>query len=110
MIKGETVILMEKSLTGTDAFGKEIYTEEEVPVENVIVGSPSTDDAVAELNLTGKRLAFTLGIPKGDTHNWMDSTVKIRGQLFRTYGFPLTQTNENVPGRWNTQVKVEIYG
>lgn len=110
MIKGETVILIEKTETGVDAFGVPIYTESEAIVDNVIVGSPTFDAAIAELNLTGKKLAFTLGIPKGDAHNWCDTTVVIRGQKFRTYGFPLTQTAENVPGRWNTQVKVEAYG
>lgn len=110
MIKGETVILIEKTENGVDPFGKPTYTETWVNVDNVVVGSPSFEAAVAELNLTGKRLAFVLGIPKGDTHNWVDTDVVIRGQKFRTYGFPLTQTEENVPTRWNTQVKVEAYG
>lgn len=109
MIKGETIILKQKIKVGDDPFGRPIYEKVDVEVENVIVGSPSFDDAVAELNLSGKRIAFTLGIPKGDTHNWEDTTVSIRGKLFKTYGFPLTQTEENVPGPWNTQVKVEAY-
>jgi len=109
MIKGETVILIEKTETGVDAFGIPIYTETETVVDNVLIGSPTFDAAVSELNLTGKKLAFTLGIPKGDEHEWTDTTVIIRGQKFKTYGFPLTQTAANVPGRWNTQVKVEAY-
>lgn len=109
MIKGETVILIEKTENGTDPFGKPIFEETETPVDNVIIGSPSFDDAVNELNLTGKKLAFTLGIPKGDIHNWEDTTVKIRGQEYRTYGPSLVQTEANVPGRWNKQVKVEKY-
>lgn len=109
MIKGETIILFEKTEKGTDPFGKPIYEEVETPIDNVIIGQPNYDEQVAELNLTGKRIAFTLGIPKSDTHNWKDVTVKIRGQKFRSYGFPLTQTPENVPTKWNTQVKVEAY-
>lgn len=110
MIKGETVYLTIRTATGsTDDFGKPLYTETEVAVDNVIVGSPSFEAAVAELNLTGKKLAFVLGIPKGDTHDWKDTFVNIRGQKFRTYGFPMTQTPANVPGKWNTQVKVEVY-
>ena len=109
MIKGETVILIEKTQSGLDPFGKPIYEETETEVKNVLIGSPTFDAAVAELNLTGKRLAFTLGIPKGDSHNWTDTVVIIRGQKFKTYGFPLTQTEGNVPGIWNTQVKVEVY-
>lgn len=109
-IKGETVFLVEKLKTGTDPFGKDIFSETEIPVENVLIGSPSTEGAVDEMNINGKRIAYVLGIPKDDTHNWKDSVVRIRGEKFRTYGSPLTQTPENVPGKWNTQVKVERYG
>jgi len=108
-MKGEKVILKEKSQSGTDPFGRPIYTEEDVEVDNVIIGSPTFDAATAELELTGKKIAYTLGIPKGDTHDWMDSIVVIRGKMFKTYGYPLTQTEANVPGKWNTQVKVERY-
>lgn len=110
MIKGETVILIEKIKNGTDAFGAPIFTENEVEIKDVLIGNPSTDAVINELQLHGKRLIFVLGIPKGDNHNWQDTIVVIRGERFKTYGFPLTQTAANVPGRWNTQVKVEIYG
>lgn len=110
MIKGETVILIEKIKNGTDAFGAPIFTENEVEIKDVLIGNPSTDAIINELQLYGKRLIFVLGIPKGDNHNWQDTIVVIRGERFKTYGFPLTQTAANVPGRWNTQVKVEIYG
>lgn len=108
-MRGETVILINRKVTGSDPFGADIYAEEEVSVENVIIGNPSTEDVSTDLNLYGKHLLFVLGIPKGDTHEWKDRTVIIRGQRFKTYGFPLTQTEANVPGRWNTQVKVERY-
>ena len=109
MIKGETVILIDKIQTGTDPFGAPIYDESEIEIKNVIVGSPTFDSATADLQLYGKKLAFTLGIPKGDNHEWKDRNVIIRGQKFRTYGFPLEQTSANVPGKWNKQVKVERY-
>lgn len=109
MIKGETVILLEKTKTGVDPFGADVFSEQEVPVKDVLIGTPSTDAAVSDLNLLGKKLQFVLGIPKGDNHNWKDKTVIIRGEKFKTYGYPLTQTAENVPGKWNTQVKVERY-
>lgn len=108
-MRGETVILINRKITGSDPFGADVYTEEETEVEDVIIGNPSTEDVTTDLNLYGKHLLFVLGIPKGDTHEWKDRTVIIRGQRFRTYGFPLTQTEANVPGRWNTQVKVECY-
>lgn len=110
MIKGETVVLVQKTMTGKDAFNVPIYSESQVSVDDVIIGTPSTEQAINELNLHGKRIAFVLGIPKGDTHNWVDTDVYIRNVRFHTYGFPLTQTDDNVPGAWNTQVKVELYG
>lgn len=109
MLKGETVFLIEKTEIGRDPFGKPIFEEKETPIEDVLIGSPSFDAAISANNLDGKRLAYTLGIPKGDTHNWQDTFVIIRGKRFKTFGFPLTQTAENVPGKWNTQVKVELY-
>lgn len=109
MIKGEKVILIEKTMSGRDPFGVPIYDYREVEVDNVIVGTPSTDDLINDVNIYGKSLMFTLGIPKGDTHNWKDAEVFIRGELYKTYGFPLTQTDANVPLAWNTQVKVERY-
>lgn len=110
MIKGETIILFEKTQTGVDSFNKPIYEETEVEIENVIIGSPSFDASLSQYNLTGKKIAFILGIPKGDTHNWVDVKVKIRNEIYKSYGYPLTQTEGNVPGKWNTQVKVEKYG
>lgn len=109
MIKGETVVLFVKTQSGTDGFGVPTYTTTQESIGNVIVGSPSFETAIQELNLTGRRLAFILGIPKGDAHDWEDKDVLIRGEKFRTYGPPLLQTAENVPGPWNLQVKVERY-
>lgn len=109
MIKGEKIFIVDKIKIGTDPFGGDIYEEREIPVENVLVGSPSTEGIATELNLRGKRIAFILGIPKDDDNNWKDKIVIIRGTKFKTYGYPLTQTTENVPGIWNTQVKVETY-
>lgn len=108
-MKGETVKLISRTSSDTDPFGNPIYVDTEITVDDVLIGTPSTDAAVTDLNLLGKKLAFVLGIPKGDTHNWQDTFVLIRGKKYRTYGFPLYQTAENVPGRWNLQVKVERY-
>lgn len=109
MIKGETIILIDKVLNGTDPFGVETFTEVQISIDNVVIGSPTFDAAVNEMQLYGKKLTYILGIPKGDNHDWKDKDVLIRGERFRTYGFPLTQTASNVPGKWNTQVKVERY-
>lgn len=111
MIRGETVVLIEKTQTGVDPMGTPIYEETEAVVDDVCVGSPAADPVTETNDLDGKRCAFVLGIPKGDTHNWSDTVVYIRGEKYKTYGPPLIQTEANVPARipWNTQIKVEHY-
>lgn len=109
MIATETVVLLTKSKTGVDEFGAPIYATAKTPVSKVIVGSPTFEEQVSDLNLTGKHLAFVLGIPKGDHNDWEDATILIRGKKFRSYGPVLEQTEANVPLSWNKQVRVERY-
>lgn len=109
-MKGMTVQLAVKTQTGTDPFGAPIYSEELVSVNDVLVGSPSSEDVISTLDLTGKRIAFILGIPKGDTHIWEDTDVIIWGKRYRTIGYPETGIQDNIPLRWGQNVKVERYG
>ena len=71
-LTGRSIILYDKVKAGVDDFNRPIYTETPVTVDNVLIGSPSPQEVVDTLNLTGKRAAYTLGIPKGDTHTWTD--------------------------------------
>lgn len=106
-IKGISVYLMVSTQTDTDPFGAPIITEQPVEVENVLVGEPASDDIVNDLNLYGKRLAYTLAIPKGDTHHWEDAQVSFFGETFKAYG-PVTQGIEDlIPLSWNKKVHVE---
>jgi hypothetical protein len=98
-MKGTTVKLVVQTQTSTDPFGAPIYTEELVPVADVLVGSPSSDDVIQTLQLYGKKIAYVLGIPKGDTHTWTDAIVEIWGERYRTIGFPMTGEQENIPLR-----------
>ena len=109
MIKGMTVQLAVKTQTGTDAFGVPIYTEEFVDVHDVLVGQPTSEDLITTLELTGKHIAYVLGITKGDTHNWVNTEVKIWGERFRTIGIPQTGIQENIPLRWGSNIQVERY-
>lgn len=109
-IKGITVRLKTRVQTGTDEFKRPIYEEGFVDVENVLVGVPSSEDVVNELNLSGKKIAYTLGIPKGDTHSWVDTEVEIWGELYRTIGYPTQGIDELIPLSWNKKVQVERYG
>lgn len=109
-LKGESVILIKKTQTGTDAFGAPVYEESKIAVENVLVGQPESQDITDEINLSGKRIEYVLGIPKGDDHDWFDTAVEVRGERYRTIGRPLYGTPENMPLWWSGKVAVERYG
>lgn len=109
-MRGITVTLYDVAQTGVDSFNRPIYTETAVQIDNVLVGEPSTEDVTAELNLSGKRLAYTLAIPKGDDHTWTNRTVEFWGERFRTIGEPTQGIEYLIPLAWNRKVKVERYG
>ena len=106
MLKGIDIILYEKTKTGEDAFHAPIYTETPVTVHNVLVGEPSAEEITTELQLTGRRLAYTLAIPKGDTHNWDNVRVAFFGQTFRTCGGVVQGIERMIPLCWNKKVQV----
>ena len=110
MIRGIDVTLYAKTQIGTDVFGAPVYAENAEIVHNVLVGEPSADDLVNEMQLYGKRLAYTLAIPKGDTHDWRNVKVEFFGQTFRTYGDVTQGIDALIPLVWNKKVKVEAYG
>ena len=109
-MKGMTINLVVKTETGTDEFGAPIYTEELVPVDDCLVGQPTSDDMTNALSLYGKKIEYTIGIPKGDTHDWTDAEVEFFGARFRTVGYPETGIQANIPLRWGQNIKVERYG
>jgi hypothetical protein len=109
-MKGTTIQLVVNTQSGTDPFGVPIHTEELVDVPDVLVGSPTTYDITDSLNLYGKKIEYMLGIPKGDTHNWTDAEVIIWGNRYRTFGYPITGEQANIPLRWGQNVRVERYG
>ena len=123
-MKGITVTLyeqipvyedVEKTVIATDEFGVPLYTEEQTLVPDVLVGEPSTEDITTSTALYQKVIRYMLGIPKGDTHDWMSKKVSwtdAYGQthVCKTFGFPITGIEENVPTRWHMKVRCEDYG
>jgi hypothetical protein len=108
-LKGTTIQIAVKTQTGTDPFGAPIYETEFVDVPDVLVGQPTTDDIKSSIDLFGKKIEYMLGIPKGDSHDWVDADVLIWGQPFRTFGFPITGEQANIPLRWGQNVRVGRY-
>ena len=111
-IKGISIILIAKEELGRDDTNRPVYSETEITVDDVLVGEPSTEDVTNELNLSGKKVAYVLGIPKGDTNVWTDTDVILPepfGGRFRTIGIPTAGIEENIPLRWNKKVRLERY-
>lgn len=109
-MKGVTILLHVKTQTSTDEFGAPVYTDTTIPVDNVLIGEPTSDQVMQELNMHGKRLAYVLGIPKGDSNTWTDTEVEFFGEKFKTYGEPTQGIDHLIPLSWNKKVKVERYG
>lgn len=108
-IKGIPVKLSVKTQTGIDDFNRPTYEVSQEVVENVLVGEPSAEDVVNEINLSGKRIAYVLAIPKGDTHTWENTEVEFWRMTFKTVGIPTQGIDDNIPLQWNKKVKVERY-
>lgn len=109
-MKTMTVQLVVKTEDGKDPFGAPIETEEIIDIPGCLVGQPSSDAIIQTLQMYGKQIAYVVGVPKGDTHSWVDTDVIIWGERFRTIGFPETGIQENIPLSWGQNVKVERYG
>ena len=110
MLKGIDIVRYNRTQTGVDGFGAPIYSEAAEVVHNVLIGEPSTEDVVNELQLYGKHLAYTLALPKGDIREWDNVAVEFFGQRFRTYGMVTEGIAAMIPLEWNRKVKVERYG
>ena len=109
-MKGMTIQIVKQTLIGYDEFKAPIYSEELVDVDDCLVGQPTAEEAANVLALYGKRIAYTVGIPKGDTNDWTDAIVVIWGERYRTIGYPETGIQDNIPLRWGQNIKVERYG
>ena len=106
MLNGIDITLYTKTKTGVDEFHAPVYEETPVTVRNVLVGEPSAEEITTELQLTGRRLAYTLAIPKGDAHDWNDVQVEFFGQRFRTCGGVVQGIERMIPLCWNKKVQV----
>lgn len=110
LIKGVTVTLVDKVVTGKDPFGSPVYDHKFVAVDNVLITPTATEDVVNQLSLTGKKAVYTLAIPKGDSHDWEDKEVLFFGQRWRTFGMVTQGIDDLIPLDWNKKVQVERYG
>ncbi len=103
------ITLWNKTQTGVDGFGNPVYTWESKTVDNVLVGQPTAEERTNELNVTGRMIAYTLGIPKGNEDDWENQIVEFFGHRFRTFGIPEQGIEANIPLSWHKKVKCERY-
>lgn len=109
MIQGTTIQLVDKVRVDSDPFGAPIYSESLIEVDNVLVAQPVPSQINDMLNLYGKRLAYSIGIPKGDTHTWKEQDVIIFGERFHVFTEVTKGIEANVPGPWHHVYGVERY-
>lgn len=109
MIKGMKVTLISKIKTGEDAFGVPVYDEIREEIDNVLVSPVDSNDVIDELNLTGKKAVYTLGIPKGDKHIWEDQDVEFFGKRFHVFTEQIKGIESLIPLDWGSKVMVEHY-
>lgn len=108
-IKGISIILKSRQEVDLDPFGKAIYNEQDIVVDNVLIVPSSSDDVINQVSLTGKKVEYVLAIPKGDKNNWVDKEVVFFNQRWKTVGIPLEGIEHLVPLEWNKKVMVERY-
>ena len=110
-MRGIDIVLYERTETGLDAFNCPVYTETPVTVENVLVGLPTVNEQVDAMDLYGKKAVYTLGLPKGDAHNWEAGThVEFFGQRYETFGDVVQGIEALVPTPWHKKVMVSNVG
>ena len=111
-LHGITIQLLAKTQSGIDAFNRPIYTETAVDVENVLIGQPAATEVLEIQNLTGKKIVYWLGIPKGDTNTWENAKVVLPAPFagtYRTVSFTRTGIQDLVPLGWGKNIAVERY-
>ena len=108
-IHGIQITLIDKQVVSIDPFGSPVVKDVEITIDNVIVAPATTEDVTSQMSVTGKKISYTLGIPKGDMHDWENKEVRFFGKRWKTVGIPLEGIEELIPLEWNKKVMVERY-
>ena len=108
-IHGIQITLIDKQVVSVDPFGSPVVKDVEITIDNVIVAPATTEDVTSQMSVTGKKISYTLGIPKGDMHDWENKEVRFFGKRWKTVGIPLEGIEELTPLEWNKKVMVERY-
>ena len=107
---GISITLVSKTQNGVDSFNQPIWKNAEITVDDVLVGEPSTEDIQNNITAYGKRTAYTLAIPKGDSNTWANGEVILPapfGGRYKVIGNATAGIEANIPLRWNKKVHLE---
>lgn len=108
-IHGIPITLIDKQVVSVDPFGSPVVKDIEITIDNVIVAPATTEDVTSQMSVTGKKISYTLGIPKWDMHDWENKEVRFFGKRWKTVGIPLEGIESMIPLEWNKKVMVERY-
>lgn len=111
-MRGVTIQLLTRKMTGRDELNQPVYEDVPEDVENVLIAPVSGDDIIDATQLEGRKSVLTLGIPKGDTHEWENQKVALPAPFAGTYkvfGTPQVGIPALVPTAWNKKIMVEKY-
>lgn len=108
-IHGIPITLIDKQVVSVDPFGSPVVKDVEITIDNVIVAPATTEDVTSQMSVTGKKISYTLGIPKGDNNDWENKEVRFFGKRWKTVGIPLEGIESMIPLDWNKKVMVERY-
>ena len=109
ILKGIEIVLIDKVENGVDEFNHPIFVDKEIVVKNVLVVPVKTEDVLNIVNLTGKKVEYQLGIPKGDKNTWENREVVFFGKKWRTIGISQEGIESMIPLSWNKKIMVERY-
>lgn len=108
LLRGQTVKLHINTQAGTDPFGAPVFVEDVIEIDNVLICPTSETEITNDIEMYGKASAYTLCIPKGNTHDWRNTIVEFWGKTWRTLGTTTVYQEELVPLEWNEKVKVNL--
>ena len=109
-MKGTTITITRKGISGYDRFGNATYAEMEETVDNVLVAPGSTSELEAS-RPEGVDVAYSLHFPKtfsGDLEGCLIALPAPWGGTYRVIGKPGQYMDVNTPTRWHLPVEVEV--
>ena len=101
MIRGTSVTLTKRTMTGRDDMGEPVFATSTTTVDNVLWHEASTDEMDQSNRMFGVTCDLSLDFPKSFTDSLEGCTVPVCGDDYRILGDPKGYMPENTPTPWN---------